>query len=194
MFSRQKILTYLKAHPGVTAAEMARALRVTPANIRHHLAALVKDGLAQSASRAGGRGRPEKIYRVSDSSLGDNLPMLVEVLLENVPASELDATLEHLAARLAGTTPEQRTILHRRLSAVVDRFSSLNYHPRWEAHAHGPRIILAHCPYTAVIAKHPELCRMDALALQKILSQPVEQTAQMESNERGIPFCMFRVL
>jgi predicted ArsR family transcriptional regulator len=193
MFSREKILTYLKAHPGVTATEMARALRVTPANIRHHLAALVKDGLAQSASRASGRGRPEKIYRVSEASLGDNLSLLVDVLLENVPASELDATIERLAARLAGTLPPERTILPRRLSAAIDRFSSLNYHPRWEAHITGPRIILGHCPYAAVIARHPELCRMDALALQKLLAQPVEQTARLEPNERGIPFCMFRV-
>ncbi len=193
MFSRQKILTYLRAHPGVTAAEIARAMQVTPANIRHHLSALVRDGLAQSATRSGGRGRPEKIYRISESSLGDNLPMLAEVLLENIPASELDSTIERLAARLAGIIPEGRTILPRRLSAVMERFSSLNYHPRWEAHATGPRIILAHCPYAAVIAKHPELCRMDALALQKILSQPVEQIAQLEPNERGIPFCMFRV-
>ena len=61
--ARQRILAYLQSHHGVTAAEVSRALRVTPANIRHHLSILAADGRAKvvgerrPAKGAGGAGQ-----------------------------------------------------------------------------------------------------------------------------------------
>jgi predicted ArsR family transcriptional regulator len=196
--SRQRILAYLRAHHGVTAGEIALALRVTPANIRHHLSILVADGRAQSlGARPGqGPGRPEQIYGLSDAAVGDNLAGLSDGLLshflENVPAQGLEAALEALAARLASGQPPGRTLhITRRLALTIEQLNALGYASRWEAHASGPRVIFEHCPCAAIIAKHPELCRMDAFLLQKLLGVPVTQTAQRELNARGLPFCMF---
>ena len=84
--------------------------------------------------------------------------------------------------------------LGRRLSTLVDALAAMYYEPRWEARAAGPQIILGRCPFAEIIARHPELCLMDAYLLQKGLSTGVRQLAKLEPNERGLPVCVFGVL
>ena len=81
----------------------------------------------------------------------------------------------------------------RRLAAVIEFLNRLGYAARWEAHAAAPRIIFEHCPYALLVAKHPELCRMDAFLLMQRLDRQVEQTACLERNARGTLFCQFVV-
>jgi predicted ArsR family transcriptional regulator len=79
----------------------------------------------------------------------------------------------------------------RRLVSVVERLNGMHYQSRWEAGAEGPRIVLGHCPYAAVISKHPELCQMDAGLLTKLLGGDVRQTAKLEIGAGGLPYCVF---
>jgi predicted ArsR family transcriptional regulator len=65
--------------------------------------------------------------------------------------------------------------------------SEMNYQARWEAGAEGPRLILGQCPYTAIIEKHPELCKMDAAMLTDLLGRNVELRTKLS------PFCVFSV-
>ncbi len=196
-FSRQKLLAHLAAHPGATAAEMARVLNVTPANVRHHLAILVADGrvTALGARPSERRGRPQQIYSVNDAP---DLSALVDVLLAewfgNVPAGEMEAALRAVAVRLAAVDPSGGSLAPlRRLSLTIEHLNRLGYRARWEATAAGPRILLERCPYAAILSRHPQLCRMDALLLESRLSTPVEQTARLEQNERGLAVCAFLV-
>jgi predicted ArsR family transcriptional regulator len=73
----------------------------------------------------------------------------------------------------------------------MDRLSALHYEPRWEARAAGPEIILGHCPFASIIARHPELCQLDAHLLEQGL---VRQAAKLEPNQRGLPICIFAVI
>ena len=198
--SRQRILTYLRDHNGVSAAEMSRALRVTASNIRHHLSILVSDGRVKNIGARPGnnRGRPVQIYGLSDAAVGDNLAGLADVLLseilENVPASALDVLLQSLAARLTPINRSQEAghITHR-LAQTVGQLNRLGYASRWEAHSAGPRVIFEHCPYAAVIEHHPEVCKMDSFLLADLLKAEVTQISKLELNARGLPFCMFLV-
>ena len=79
----------------------------------------------------------------------------------------------------------------RRLASTIERLNSMHYQARWEAGAEGPRIILGHCPYRAIIADHPELCQMDAALLTELLQDEVMQTAKLEPGAGGLPFCGF---
>jgi predicted ArsR family transcriptional regulator len=196
--SRQRILAYFGAHNGVSAAEMSRALRVTAANIRYHLSILVADRRVKIIGVRPGdaRGRPVQIYGLSDAKVGDNLAGLAEVLLleilENVPAPVLDTLLQSLAARLASAQSGGATgHITRRLSLTIEQLNRLGYASRWEAHAAGPRVIYEHCPYATIIDRHPELCRMDVFLLADLLKSNVTQSARLELNARGLPFCMF---
>lgn len=195
MFARQKILAFLKKQNIATATEISAALRVTPANVRHHLSLLEADGLVEVASLRGQgqRGRPQKVYRLGDAVLGDNLAPLADALLGQVSPEQVESMLQALGRALAGPLPERSTPLMRRLALTVERLNAMRYHARWEAHSTGPRIVLGHCPYAAVIEGHPELCRMDAILLQMLLGVSVEQLAKLERTEMGNVYCIFRL-
>ena len=105
--TRQKILDYLKRNQTVSSREVARALRMTPANARYHLGILAADGRVELVSQRQaplrgqvGRGRPEKVYRLAGTLAGDNLSVLADALLREAGESiDLDA----VGLRLAGS-------------------------------------------------------------------------------------------
>ena len=74
---------------------------------------------------------------------------------------------------------------------AIERLNELHYQARWEASAAGPRLIMGHCPYAAIVADHPELCRMDAFLLETRLNASVEQIAKLQLSEKSLPFCAF---
>ena len=197
--ARQRVLAYVQTHHGASAAEIARALRVTPANIRHHLSTLVADGLVKIVGeRQEKRGRPVQMYAAVDAASSEGLSGLADAALvgwlESLPPDQRDSALGTLAARLADTLPETRSgPVIRRLAQAVTRLNALHYRARWEAHAQGPRVIFEQCPYATIIEKHPELCRMDTLLLKELLGAEATQSAKLERNARGLPFCMFLV-
>jgi predicted ArsR family transcriptional regulator len=195
--SRKKILIYLQKSQSATAPEIARAMQVTSANVRHHLSGLLADGVVEviGLRKGAGKGRPVKIFGMSRAALGDNLVLLSDLTLKGwldaVEEEQRLPVLRILAQRLAGTERTSQANLMRRLAFTVERLNTQNYHARWEAHAAGPLLILGHCPYAAIIDRHPELCQVDTYLLQELLGQPVEQTAKLEKSERGLPYCVF---
>ncbi len=199
--ARQKIFTYISKRRSTSASEIARDLRMTQANARHHLAQLLKNGQVEIVGkRSVGKkgGRPVNIYAVSRNLLGDGLPslshhLLAEMLDSATPPQKAD-TLARLAKRIANQSPQNTTKSPMlRLAETVKRLNQLGYESHWEAHASGPHIILGHCPYAAIIQQHPELCQMDAALLTECLTQRVEQIAKLEGTESGRPYCVFAV-
>jgi predicted ArsR family transcriptional regulator len=197
--TRSRILDYLRKQQTATVHELSSALTMTGANVRHHLGVLESNGLIELVSqRREGRGRPVGVYGLSRRMLSDGLDGLAGALLEGLlrNASEVaqEAGLQSVALRLGGDNmPGPDTSLLLRLTQVVDRLNELHYQARWEAGIDGAHIILGYCPYAAIIATHPELCRMDAYLLEQRSGSPVEQTAKYQPSTKGYPFCVFRV-
>ena len=188
--ARQKILSYMLKTRTATARDISRALKMSVATVRHHLRILVSDGRLErmTVQRGEGRGRPEKVYSIPRSTLGDNLSTLSDALLLEAGSS---ISVEALAKRLAGESDFKAQTLAKRLNLVVEKLNQMNYHARWEAGSGGPRIILGHCPYAAIIARHPELCRMDKALLQEFMEQSAEQLTKIGRD--GSLTCVFTV-
>jgi len=187
--TRQKILDYLKRNRTVSSRELARALQMTPANARHHLGILAADGRVEVIhQRQGGRGRPAKVYRLAGTLVGDNLSVLADALLTEASGK---VEMEALGKRIAGESAVSGQPLMRRLASAVESLNNMHYQARWEAGAAGPRIILGHCPYSAIIENHPELCLLDLALLSKLLGGELRQAAKLESSAGGLPFCAF---
>lgn len=200
--TRQKVFTYIAKRRATTAAEIARDLRMTSANARHHLMQLRKNGQVEVIGKrsAGSQGgRPVKIYALSRAMLGDGLATLSHHLLEEMFASvngdQRASLLQKLGQRLASplTSASGSTSPMQRLNETVRHLNKLGYEARWEAHAGGPRIILGHCPYAALIEAHPELCEVDSALLTTCLAQSVNQLEKLEGAESGRPYCVFVV-
>lgn len=191
--SRQKILAHLKKTRLASAREIARALRLSAPNVRHHLSVLVSDGRVEiSAIRAGnGRGRPGTLYALAQSAWGDNLPMLVNSLL----ADKVDA--EKVGARMAAFQGLSNLLAAastaKQLSLLVEALNEMHFQARWEAGAEGPRLILGRCPYAKVIAAHPEICRMDAAMLAAALARPIHPLQKTGDPATGVCPFVFQI-
>jgi predicted ArsR family transcriptional regulator len=190
--ARQKVLAHLKKTRAASAREIARALNMSAPNVRHHLGILVSDGRLETASvhQRGGRGRPEKMYSLSQSALGDNLSSLADALLTEA-GSKLK--VESVASRLLDSTQFANLPIPKRLTLLVEKLNEMHYQARWEAGAEGPRVIFGRCPFAKIIENHPALCKMDAAMLQMALARPIAQTAKVESSARGLCPFAFRV-
>lgn len=195
--NRLRILEYLTAQRLATPAEIGRALRLAPANVRHHLVILQQEGAVEAAGerRLNGRGRPQRLYapsRLANLHAFDTLSdaLLDELLLAAEPQA-LAGLLARLSARLAA--PAAASSLSARLVAAIQRLNQLHYQARWEAHASAPRIILGHCPYRSLVDKRPELCRLDATLLETMLGRPVELLEKLAQDRRGAVRCLFRL-
>jgi predicted ArsR family transcriptional regulator len=200
--TRQRLLDLLEKQQTATASELSRALQVTEADVRHHLAALRRAGTVASleedgqAGRPAGRGRPARRYRLAERALEDNYEALAGALLDEVLAREAAEArttfLKRIAARLAGGAQPEGS-LAKRLVQAAQRLNELHYQARWEARPGAPQVTLGRCPYAALLPEHPELCQMDAALLEALLGAPVIQTEKLARDARGATYCRFAV-
>ena len=193
--SRQRVLAYLQKQKTATAAEISRALGMTAANARHHLAILEKSGLiaAYPAGNSGGRGRPAKRYTLARFARGEGvIPLAAHLLEEYILSAPPDAREERLRrlARRFGGAPAKGSIMQRLLE-TVRKLTQLGYDAQWEAHAEGPRILLRQCPYAAILPEHPELCEMDSALLEHLLG--VAATPLLTRQNQDAAACIFRI-
>lgn len=187
MTARQKVLTYLTKNRTASAREISRGLKMSIETVRHHLRVLVADGRLEAESARGreGRGRPEKAYSLPQAALGDNLSALSEALLAEAGSS---VRVEALAKRLAGDVGFASQPAAKRLNLLVEKLNQMHYHAHWEAGAEGPRVLFGHCPYAAIVGRHPELCEMDASLLTLLAARPVLREARPETPKNACPF------
>lgn len=203
--SRKLILEYLQHKPLATTVELSRALKMTPANVRHHLRLLIEEGAVEVAERdpARRRGRPASLYALTQKSQSHNLDGLAHALLKTHLANLSDEgrslALQQIAGLLAagedGQPASQQAhplgSLAHRLYQAMQHLNELGYQARWEAHSQAPRLLLGHCPYAAILPEHPELCQVDAYLLESLVGAPVTQTKKRAQDSRGARYCLF---
>jgi predicted ArsR family transcriptional regulator len=196
--TRLRILDYFRKHQTGSVWELSQLLGMTGANIRHHLAVLESNDLIEViGQRKEGRGRPLQVYGLSRRVMGDGLDNLagtvMDVWLSSLTNGLREAGLRSIAERLADVVEVNAPVM-KRLVRAVERLNKLHYQAHWEASAGGPRLVLGHCPYSAIINDHPELCQMDLYILETSLGTSVKQTAKLQLNDRGLPFCAFLMI
>jgi predicted ArsR family transcriptional regulator len=192
--ARQTVLAHLKKTRSTSAREIARALNMSAPNVRHHLSVLCSDGrvdaLGTAVNNREGRGRPEKMYSLSQAALGDNLSALANALLTEAGSG---LNVEAIASHILNSSQFANLPVAKRLVLLVEKLDEMHYQARWEAGAEGPRVIFGRCPYAKVIDGHPELCKMDAVLLEKALGRPVSRSSKNEMVGRGLCPFIFRV-
>lgn len=190
--SRQKILTHLKKTRSASAREIARALKLSAPNVRHHLSVLCSDGRVEMTSihNREGRGRPEKVYSLSEAALGDNLSALAEAVL-TVAGSSL--SMEAVASLILDESQFAGLSMNRRLALIVEKLNEMHYQARWEAGPSGPRVLFGRCPYARVIEGHPEICTMDTALLRNSLARDILPLKKNEMPAKGMCPFIFQI-
>ena len=175
-------------------------MHMTAANARHHLRALVNDGVVVNAGQrfVPGRGRPEHVYRLAYQASAHNLTVLSATLLakslRGLDENERLELMHSLALEIAGEAePVRGTNLGLRLQSAVRKLNKMNYQARWEARAQNPRLILGHCPYSTILAQFPELCILDTYLAGELTGTHMEQIAKLIEIGPGLTHCVFQV-
>ena len=197
--ARQRVFNYLKKQRSASAAQIGCGLNKSAATVRHHLSILLRDGRITLTGelRRQGRGRPVKIFGLSEKSLGDNFPLLSDLilgeLLEGLSPLKQEKVITAIAKKFARQFggDNLKIPIAKRLVIIVDKLNEYHYQARWEAGAQGPHIFFAHCPYAAIIDKHPELCKMDEILLGQLVNAQAGQLAKIGHQPVGSPYCVF---
>lgn len=198
MSQRERILNYLRSHSFVTVPELERTLQIGAAAVRHHLRALERAGLLEGENMPGrGKGRPQRRYRLIRGLRGDNLVKLSDLLFTILREQGWDreALASALSKELLRSCPaaEPEVPERLRLKRTMEFLQRLQYSPRWEAAAQGPRLFFQHCPYEAIVDSHPELCEMDVLLLEGCLKKRVTLLTRGDWKEGHAAACVFQV-
>ncbi len=159
----------------------------------------MKEGVVEVASQrpTGGKGRPMQLFNLTQQALQNNLDRLAGAILEEIIVTQSQEVrelwLNNIACRMINNQVPTSRNPTQRLYKTIQVLNEMHYQARWEAHTDAPRVLLAHCPYAAILSEHPELCKIDSYILEQMLGQPSIQLAKLEVNPQGISTCIFRI-
>ncbi len=193
--TRQKILAYLKTHPGSSAAEISRFLEMTPANIRYHLEILGNKGTIQITGQRPviGSGRPIFLYNLSSRALGENIIPLLRGILDVITDHEdRDLLIQEIASQLANHKQELSKNRITRFNEAVVHLNENNYHASWRATPDGPQVELKHCPYQNLAQTHPHLCQLDEQILSALFQTPLGLIHKRTFENNPFSPCIFK--
>ncbi|RCK76356.1 MAG: Iron-sulfur cluster regulator SufR [Anaerolineae bacterium] len=198
--TREKILAFLERRGTASAIELSKALKLTSANIRHHLRILQKEGVIVPlrVGQTSGRGRPAYLYALRDQQKAHNLERLCSALLHYLRSAasshERDIHLRSIAQELVAEKATSTTMsITQRLIITTNILNEMSYKASWEAHREAPTIKFSHCPYASIVNSFPELCQIDRYLLETLMHLPIETLTTRETLPTGETICRFRL-
>ena len=176
-----------------TAVSLAAKLHITPAGIRRHLDNLIAEGVLtarepfHSAKDSRGRGRPSKVFVMTDAGREKFEHTYVDLAVSALRfmASKGDKTLvkEFARSRAEDITRRAAQILanKKNLSEKSDALAKFLTDDGYAANNHsqgiGEELCQNHCPIAHVAAQFPELCEAETQAFSDLLGTHVQRLA-----------------
>jgi len=175
-----------------SAAILAKKLKITPAGIRRHLDALIASGVLiardpyQTASDSRGRGRPSKVFVMTDlgrEKFEHSYDDLAVSALRFMSDSSPNLVLEFAKARAkdlqkrALVTIESSQNLSEKSKALAKFLSDEGFAANNHSQGIGEELCQNHCPIAHVAAQFPELCEAETQAFSEILGTHVQRLA-----------------
>lgn len=195
--TRQLIIDYIQEKHAATTGDISQSLRITPANVRHHLSILLDEGvvLIEGYRPVKGRGRPAALYALAQASTQHNLSLLSSTLLNELVTSQPPRRqaefLQHIAQHIAGEKTDPTPNLTQRIYLAIERLNQMHYQARWEARADAPRLTLGHCPYASIIEQQPILCTLDCYLISVLTGTQAKLIERLAPTPQGTRECHF---
>jgi len=179
-----RILFRLKTRGPESIAALSDAFGVTTEAVRQLLVKLEADGLVGFEDQRAGRGRPKRLWHLTDAGharFPDRHSDLTVGLLDAVRAEFGEAGLDRLIARREA---EQRAVysaatagaetLEERVARLADLRDGEGYMAEWRREADGSLLLIEnHCPICAAAAKCQNLCRSELNIFRQALGSDV---------------------
>ena len=194
--TRGQVVTLLRRSDR-TVEDLAWVLGLTDNGVRAHLTVLERDGIVrQRGVVRRGSGKPAYVYGLTpqaeelfSKAYRPVLRELLDVMAERVGSEETEVLLRAVGSRMADADGRDVPAggIRARLEAGVALLNELGGLAELEEHGDTVLIRGYSCPLTAVVAGHPEVCRMIESLLTELTSVPIH-----EHCDRGdSPRCCF---
>ncbi|WP_193487768.1 helix-turn-helix transcriptional regulator [Corynebacterium heidelbergense] len=196
--TRHRILLQVLRHGPVSAGDISSELGLTAAGVRRHLDSIVDGGLAEivTAPKSGNRGRPAKLYRLTDAGraqFGHDYDTLALLALRALRQAGGSAAVEDFATQrvhqLLSEVPEDRRTndpekgktnedaVVQKARAIAQALSDRGYAASVDKAGTGVQICRHHCPIQDVAQEFPELCAAEHRAVAELLGQHIQPLA-----------------
>ncbi len=177
--TRQQILEILRQKHEVTVQELSRRLGLTTVTVRHHLEILRAEGYVTrpEVQRSNRPGRPRHVYRFTSTAADlfpNNYSGLMNALLDSLKKqlsaeqrSQIFSGAAELLAAEAGSLPKDHA---ERLERIIEFLNQRGFTAHLETSADGKHdlICVTNCPYHYVAMRHPEICQVDQMTIQRL--------------------------
>lgn len=186
--TRDTILQAIKATPQITVDGLAQAANISPVTVRHHVNALMAEGLIEAESVRRKVGRPYYVYSLSEQ--GQELfprryvsltNRLLDELKARLPAEEVTeifkGVVEGVVAEHEGSF--EHLAIENKLDYLVKLLGQEGFLARWEKGTDGYKLIEYSCPYLSVGTQHTDVCNIDKELMLTVLQTPIQQHSCM---------------
>ena len=176
-----------------SAADLAERLAITSAGIRRHLDALIEEGVLtarepyQVASAQRGRGRPSKVFVMTDfgrEKFEHSYDDLAVSALKFMSSKVGDGLVEEFARARAEDFAKRITpqidadsSIGEKSAALADFLTSEGYAASIHPRATGEELCQNHCPIAHVASQFPQLCEAETEFISELLGSHVQRLA-----------------
>ncbi|SDS05591.1 helix-turn-helix transcriptional regulator [Microlunatus soli] len=192
--TRQRVAQSILEEGPSTAAELAGRLGLTAAAIRRHLDGLLQLGHVASREQrvygARGRGRPAKVFELTDAGRADfyqAYDQLAIAALQALAASAGQQAVTELArSRMAQVEERYRSIRAESIradremtpaQALAAALSDEGYVASTKPAVAGEQVCQHHCPVAHVAEQFPQLCEVETETFSRLLGVHVQRLA-----------------
>jgi DeoR family suf operon transcriptional repressor len=179
--------------------DLAKAARVSPVSVRHHLSNLEEEGLVAIEEVRHGVGRPHHVFSLTEDAL-ELFPAryyrlanrLLGEMKDSLPEGSVDTLFHHIADDLVGQFKSklEGLPLEARLMRLAELLKDEGFEIEVETGVGEVLIKEMTCPYLHVGREHPEVCLIDRHLIAAALGLPVERVAWLLEGDRHCTYAV----
>jgi predicted ArsR family transcriptional regulator len=192
--TRNLVLKHLLNHQRSTINDLAKAVKINPISVRHHVARLEKDGMVDSAEERHGVGRPRRVYFLTETGMehfpGRTIKLtnrILDELRDTLPAEQFSRVFAGMASQAANDLPSQAELgkmsLDQRLKAMKSWLNKEGFGVQIQRNEKEVIIKETSCPYFYVGQTHSEVCSIDKALIARALSVDPQRTSCLLSGD-----------
>ena len=200
--SRRRIQNILKQDGPQEAADLAEILEVSAMAVRQHLYALEEEGLVTHGTKPRPRGRPAKVWQLTEAANSlfpdahaELTIHLIDAMVESFGEDGVEKLLGIRAAKQAQDYSQrlsEESDLPGRIRCLADIRSSEGYMAGFEETEDGFLLVENHCPICVAAKSCSGLCAMELKVFQEVIgdSATVERTDHVLAGARR---CAYKI-
>lgn len=192
--TRNLVLKQLLAQQRCTINDLAKAVKINPISVRHHVTKMQAEGLVDAAEERHGVGRPRRVYYLTEAGR-ERFPshtirftnQLLGELKQQLPPEQFSRLFWRMAEGIANEYASGKQLgdlsLKERLILIKDWLNKEGYSVQIQRGENEIVIKETSCPYYYVGQNHGEVCSIDKALIAKVLETDPERTSCLLSGD-----------